>query len=416
MTFSSPTGGNPAVVSAPSTPMYPTPGAAKVEGKQPADVAIDYLVKAQPLITPEWTAWKASMQAPKLAGKWQLTGYQNGRGRVFGTVTIEAGANPEEFVTKTELEYAATGNKLARTGKSIVYTGYSWRGRSTGNVTETSADPGTNPKEWREAMQLSRDGNTLQGRFFWGGYMEFGIDVNMTRVSTAPLLSGASVLSLMSPSTSTMKLYGANIPATLKPADIDLGPGISVKRVVSATPAIATIEVAVDAKLPTGIRNISMLHSTAERALAVYDQVGYVKITPDANMARLGGVMAAKQFAQFETIAYSNGADGKPMTADDIPLGAVPATWSMSEFISTPGDDDIKYVGTLNDTGLFTPNIEGPNPARQKQSNNYPTNNWGDVWVEASYKTPAGKEYKARSYLVVTIPVYVRYDQPEVGQ
>lgn len=417
MTFSSPTGGNPAVVSAPSTPSYPTPGAAKVEGnKMPADIAIDYLTKAQPLITPEWTAWKASMQAPKLAGKWQLTGYQNGRGRVFGTVTIEAGANPDEFVTKTELEYATTGSKLTRTGKSIVYTGYSWRGRSTGTVTETSADPGTNPKEWREAMMLSSDGNSLQGRYFWGGYMEFGMDVHMTRVGSAPLLSGASVLSLMSPSTSTVKLYGANIPATLKPADIDLGPGISVKRVVSATPSIATIEVAVDAKLPTGIRSISMLHSTAERALAVYDQVGYVKITPDANMARLGGITAAKQFAQFETIAYSNGADGKPMTADDIPLGAVPATWSMSEFISTPGDDDLKFVGSLNDTGLFTPNIEGPNPARQKQSNNYPTNNWGDVWVESTYKAAGGKEYKARSYLVVTIPVYIRYDQPEVGQ
>ncbi len=417
MTFSAPTGGNPAVVSAPSTPQYPTPGAAKADsGKQPADVAIDYLVKAQPLITPEWTAWKASMQAPKLAGKWQLTGYQNGRGRVFGTVTIEAGPKPDEFVTKTELEYAATGNKLTRTGKVIVYTGYSWRGRSTGTVTEASADPGTNPKEWREAMMVARDGNGMDGRFFWGGYMEFGMDVHLARIGTETILSGASVMSLMSPSTSTVKLYGANIPSALKAGDIDMGPGVKVTKVVSATSTIATVEVAVDAKLPTGIRPISLLHSTADRAIAIYDQIGYVKVTPDANMARLGGTIAAKQYAQFEAVAYSNGADGKPMTADDIPVGAVPASWSMTEFISTPGDDDVKFVGTLNDTGLFTPNIEGPNPQRKKQDNNYPTNNWGDVWVEATYKGPGGKEMKARSYLVVTIPVYVRYDQPEVGQ
>jgi quinohemoprotein amine dehydrogenase len=64
---------------------------------------------------------------------------------------------------------------------------------------------------------------------------------------------------------------------------------------------------------------------------------------------------------------------------------------------------------------LFTPNLEGPNPERKKQANNYPTNNWGDVWIDATYIAD-GKPMKARSYLVVTIPVYIRYDQPEVDQ
>ena len=84
--------------------------------------------------------------------------------------------------------------------------------------------------------------------------------------------------------------------------------------------------------------------------------------------------------------------------------------------MSTPGDDDINFVGKLNDSGLFTPSLEGPNPERKKQANNYPTNNWGDVWVAATYDSPGGTPLKARSYLVVTVPVYVRYDQPEVGQ
>src|SRR6478735_8461393 len=54
MTFAAPTGGNPAVITT-STPQYPTPGAAKADSnKQPADIAIDYLVKAQPLMTPQW--------------------------------------------------------------------------------------------------------------------------------------------------------------------------------------------------------------------------------------------------------------------------------------------------------------------------------------------------------------------------
>jgi quinohemoprotein amine dehydrogenase len=134
-------------------------------------------------------------------------------------------------------------------------------------------------------------------------------------------------------------------------------------------------------------------------------------------MARLGGVVAAKQYAQFEAIAYSAGADGKPETADDIPLGPVQAKWSLEEFYSTPDDDDVRFVGTINGTsGMFTPNIEGPNAERKKQSNNFGTNNYGDVWVDAEYTPPGGQPMKARSYLVVTIPVYVRYDQPEVSK
>ena len=73
-------------------------------------------------------------------------------------------------------------------------------------------------------------------------------------------------------------------------------------------------------------------------------------------------------------------------------------------------------MGSISDSGLFTPNLEGPNPDRKKQSNNYPTENWGDVWVDAFYKGPSGETLKARSYLVVGVPQYMHYDQPEVGQ
>jgi quinohemoprotein amine dehydrogenase len=170
------------------------------------------------------------------------------------------------------------------------------------------------------------------------------------------------------------------------------------------------------AKLANGIRDISLKRASAERAIAIYDKVAYIKVLPDASMARLGGAVAAKQFAQFEAIAYAAGADGKPQTADDVPLGPVAARWGVEEFIATPDDDDAKFVGSVSDSGLFTPNVEGPNPARQKQSNNFPLNNWGDVWVSATYSAPGGAPLKARSYLVVTIPVYMRYDQPEVGQ
>jgi quinohemoprotein amine dehydrogenase len=411
--LSAPTGGNPAI----ATPAPVANSNLRADGKYPADIAIDYLSTAQPLMTPEWSAWKAVMRTPKLEGKWVITGYQQGKGRVFGTMTIEAGPSPEDFITKIDLEFASTGTTLSRTGKGIVYTGYSWRGRSTAPApAASSADPTSNPAEWREALFIARDGNTMDGRWFWGGYDEFGIDAHLTRIGATPLLAGASVFSLKSPSSTELKIYGANFPADLKPADIDLGAGITVTRVVRRTTSVATLAVQVNPNLVTGIRDISLGQSTAERAIAVYDKIAYIKTLPDASMARLGGTIAPKQFAQFEAIAYAAGPDGKPDTADDIPLGPVPAHWSMSEFVSTPDDDDVKFVGSINEAGMFTPNVEGPNPERKKQENNFATNNWGDVWIEAAYDAPGGVAMKARSYLVVTIPVYVRYDQPEVSK
>jgi quinohemoprotein amine dehydrogenase len=256
----------------------------------------------------------------------------------------------------------------------------------------------------------------MHGRWFWGGYDEFGIEVNLTRSGSQPVVLGTDLYSLQSPSINReLRIFGANLPANLKPGDVDLGAGVTVNRVIKTTPSVATVEVTVASGMPVGIRNVSIGSATAVKALAIYDKIAYIEVSPDASMARLGGGIAAKQYTQLEAIAYAAGPDGKKNTDDDVPLGPVNARWSLEEFYSTPDDDDINYVGTVNDSGLFTPNIEGPNPARKKQSNNFGTNNWGDVWVDAAFDA-GGATFKAKSYLVVTIPQYIRYDQPEVSK
>jgi len=386
-------------------------------GPYPIDTILDYLTKNQPLITPQWTAWKASMANPKLAGAWAVTGYQAGKGKAYGTLTIAATAASDEFTTKLQLYFPARDSTLARTGKGIVYTGYSWRGREKADTAPAaSADPGTNPGEWREAMMVSRDGNSMHGRWFWGGYDEFGIDVTLTRLGPQPVVLGTDLYSLQSPTAKgELRIFGANLPASLKPADIDLGAGVTVTRMVRATPTVATVEVAVDKGLAVGIRNVAVGSATAVKALAIYDKIAYIEVSPDASMARLGGGIAAKQYTQLEAIAYAAGPDGRKNTDDDVAVGPVNARWALEELYSTPDDDDIQFVGSVNDSGLFTPAGEGPNPARKKQSNNFPTNNWGDVWVEAAYDSD-GVTLKSKSFLVVTIPQYIRYDQPEVSQ
>jgi quinohemoprotein amine dehydrogenase len=357
------------------------------------------------------------MANPKLAGTWAVSAYQPGKGKAFGTLTIQATPVPDEFTTKLQLYYPAKDVTLTRAGKGLVYTGYSWRGREKADTAPApSADPGSNPTEWREAMMVSRDGNSMHGRWFWGGYSEFGIDVTLSRMGPQPVVLGTDLYSLQSPATAReLRIFGANLPANLKPADVDLGPGVTVTRVVKATPSVATVEVAVAKGLPSGVRNVSVGTATAVKALAVYDKVAYIEVAPDASLARLGGGIAAKQYTQLEAIAYAAGPDGKKDTDDDVPLGPVTARWSLEELYSTPDDDDINFVGSVNDSGLFTPAGEGPNPARKKQSNNFGTNNWGDVWVDAAVDID-GVTLKSRSYLVVTIPQYIRYDQPEVSQ
>jgi len=396
---------------------YPRATTPTANAKYPIDLALDYLATAQPLMTPEWTSWKAAMRPAKLAGTWLLSGYQPGKGKLYGQVVIIPGATDNQFATSVQFTYVGSGAAVKSTGKSVVYTGYNWRGRVTppsGAAPAPAITATSVPSEWREAMMVSRDGNTMDGRWFWSGFGELGIDVHLVRAGSEPLVIGTDLAALQSPSKSTVKIYGANL-ATVKAADIDLGRGITITRVVSATPALLTAEVDIAKDLPVGMRDLAIGRSSVKEALAVYDKAAYIEVTPEANISRLGGVKYPKEYAQFEAIAYAAGPDGKAHTDDDVPLGMVPARWAMEEFLSTPDDDDTKFVGSLDDAGFFTPNVEGPNPQRKKQANNFPSNNYGDVWIGATYKTPEGKDLKAKAYLVVTIPNYSLYDQPEVA-
>jgi quinohemoprotein amine dehydrogenase len=85
----------------------------------------------------------------------------------------------------------------------------------------------------------------------------------------------------------------------------------------------------------------------------------------------------------------------------------VPAAWTIDEYPVTYDDDDARFVGTIDETGLFTPAADGPNPQRSGNRNNV-----GDVWVVATH-TPEGagaKPIRARAHLVVSVPLYMRWD------
>lgn len=383
----------------------PPPG---TDLRTPVEKAIEQMKKDFPLESKEWAEWTASRRQAKLAGRWLLSASQPGKGQFTGEVSIEPGATPNEWVTRSTMTSLESGETITRVGKSALYSGSSWRGRS-----------GAKDSALREVMLVSRDQGAMEGRWFWGAYDEFGFDVKLIRAEDRPAILVSTVSSLRTGKTSSFKILGDQYPAGLTTQDIDLGAGVTVKRIVSQSRSAIEIEVEVAEKAALGPRDIAIKRIVASGVIAVYDTVDYIKVSTDTAISRLGGGSGkfTKGYAQFEARGFNRGLDGKPNTADDVKLGPVKADWALEEFFAVLGDDDIDYVGKLDAKGLFTPNVEGPNPKRKFSRNNY-----GDVWAVASYsgddaaKQKDGKPLTAKCYLIVTVPLYMRWDQPEVAQ
>jgi quinohemoprotein amine dehydrogenase len=295
----------------------------------------------------------------------------------------------------------------------MVYSGFQWRGRSS------LATPGADP--WREVMFVERTQKEMWGRWFGGGYDELGIDVKLTRIGAEPLVLGSNITGLKTgSSTPTLRVYGANFPARLTADRIGLGQGIKVARVTSVTPDLITLAVDVAPDAVPGPRDLLIAGAHQPAVLVVYDKVDTVRVLPQAGLARVGGAVFPKQYQQFEAVAFHNGPDKTPNTKDDWNLGAVDATWSMEEYAATFDDDDVKFVGAIDKTGLFTPNLDGPNPQRTAGLPQTGRNNIGDVWIVATVPADAAHgiaaPVRARAQLVVSPPVYVNWLASSTGQ
>jgi len=367
----------------------PGPDGRPPDNRQPMDRALDHLTKTLPLESSAWSAWAAAMQPPRLAGRWAVSGSQAGKGPIYGVVTIAADAGaPDSFTTEIRYTVARTGEMVTHSGKALVYTGYQWRGRGS---------------DWREVLFVERDWKTMWGRWFTGAYDEIGIDVTLTRLAGEAVVFGTSVSAIRTGSAAqSLRIFGANLPTAIKADDIGLGRGVKVTRVTNATADGLAIDVDVESHAPVGARDLSIAGIVKPAALVVYDKVDGIKVVPLAGMARVGGAVFPKQLAQFEAIGISNGPDGKPGTEDDLNLGLVDVKWSIEEYTATFADDDAQFVGAIDQHGLFTPNVDGPNPKRSGNRNNV-----GDVWVVADY---AGvKPIRARAHLLVTVPLYMNW-------
>lgn len=381
----------------------------------PVEVALDYMNKNAPLMTPEWTKWQARQSSARLGGKWLVNAFLPGKGLYVGEMMLTPAGAEDDYTTAITLKSLADGSTLTRSGKGLVYTGYSWRGTSSSGPAGARPDA-PQDHETRETMQFSPDRKSAEGRWFWGDYTEFGFNVKLTRAAAEPTVVATWPYALKAGSKgATLKLIGDAFPAGLKASDVDLGKGVTVTKVVSASPTEAVLTVDVSPDATVGAHDVGVGGSILAAGLPVYKRVDYIKVTPETAIARLGGSEKhTPGYQQFDALGYDAGLDSKPYTADDVSLGPIDVTWAMEELPTVYYDDDVNYVGKLSSTALFTPAIDGPNPERKWGRNNY-----GEVWVVATAKTEKdalGKPLKGKAFMVVSVPAYKRWDQPEVAK
>jgi quinohemoprotein amine dehydrogenase len=361
----------------------------------PDQEAIAYLAQVAPFYTREWAAWSARVHPPEPTGRWLVTAQVPGRGKFHGEMTVEAAGGGDEFLTRTTLHSVNDAAVVVRTGRSVVYAGTAWRGRSKGISAATTA-PDDLSTEAREAMWVAPDGSRIEGRWFWGQYQELGFDVTLQRASSEPALLLVDPPSFKAGSSANrIRLIGDRFPAQVTPADVTVGSGVTVRRIISSAPGEIVAEVDVAADALSGKRNVAVRSSTLERAVAIYDRVDYVRVTPESSLATFGNQAYSRGFQAFEAVGYQRGADGRPHTADDLELGPVQVAWSMEVFYEVDPNKQ-GQVGTVSPAGLFTPAAANP-------GNNY------DVWIIATAKTENGTDGKplvGKGYLVVTVPTY----------
>jgi quinohemoprotein amine dehydrogenase len=355
--------------------------------------AVEYLSKTAALHSPAWDAWTTRGSPQNLSGRWLVTASMPGQGTYCGEMQIDRDGD-DEYNTRATLVSSRDGSRILRTGRTIIFGGSAWRGRSKGNG--PTAAPDDVSTEAREVLLIASDQSSAEGRWFWGQYQEFGFEVKLRRASSAPTLLALDRPSLKTGSrASRIRLIGDHFPAQIAAADLNFGPGVTVRDIASNSPGEIVALLDVSSEAPLGKHDVAFRGSALLGALAIYDRIDYLMVTPDSIVAAFGDRTHAKGYQQFEAIGYQRGPDGRSHTADDVALGPVDAAWEVQVFHAAEGSSS-DPVGVMNSQGLFTPADKNPNL-------NF------DCWVIATArdeKDRNGAPLVGKSYMVVTVPTY----------
>lgn len=355
--------------------------------------AFPYLAKHQPFETDAWTAWQTKEKS-SYAGRWLVVGHDPGRGGDYtGVLDLDA-LGDDRYAGRFSYAFA-DGSRRGGVTNGTLYTGFQWRG--VAQVTSEATDDHGDPQ--REIMFAAEDGNTLTGRRLLTNFGDLGMDETWYRSQDRPRLLSVSPTAVRAGQAQTVRLFGMGFSETLLSGGrIGFGDGVQVSSARLEGDTLIVVDVLAGAGAAEGLRTVTITGAAGQAQVAVYDAVDYIRVTPERGFARPGGIRTPKIFQQYEVVGYVNGPDDAKGTDDDIRLGRIaPVSWKLEEYVKRPNDDDIRYVGSIDQTGLFSPNVDGPNPKRHLMEGNV-----GDVWVEA-WHTPEGakRPMGARAHLLV---------------
>jgi quinohemoprotein amine dehydrogenase len=342
-----------------------------------------------PFDAPEWTAWQ-EREPVDLSGQWRFVGRDPGASDYEGVATIES-TGDDTYAVTIESTYA-DGQQLDGEGSAIVYTGFEWRSRITLGDDETL-----------QVFAVSEDGNSMIGRSFLADVDSIGTDVTARRID-----EGVSAVLAASPShlrageTAEIAIHGIGLKG-----DVDLGEGVTIEEELSRDDETVVVRASAEAAAASGPRTVSVGDADGE-LLTVYQAIDFLTVEPAYNIARVGGGGGPipPVPAQFEAVAWLEGADGEAGTDDDVEIGAMPAKWSVRNFDEVAQAlDDAAFAGEMRANGVFLPAEAGPNAERP-----FDTNNAGNLKVIATVED-GGQTITGEGQLIVTVQ---RWNDPPI--
>jgi quinohemoprotein amine dehydrogenase len=348
--------------------------------------AIPYFTKRFPFQAAAWKEWQAGPK-PDYSGKWLVVGHDPAKGGDYTGVLTVTSSGDDQYSGKFTHDFA-DGSSVSGTTDAVLYAKFQWRGRAV------VAD-----KQEVEIFFGNENGTEMHGRRLLTPVGDLGMDETLYKVGGGAQLLTAIPKSIQAGKTVKVRLFGMNLPANISADAIGIGDGLKVQSVSQSGDNTVVAEVVADADAKVGPRSIKIAGVEGEQPFYLYKTVDYISITPERGYGRPGGTRGPKVNQQFEAFGFTHGPDGKPVN-----IGRVgPLTWDTAERVSRISDDDVLYVGKVNQYGTFIAATDGPNPERIHSESNV-----GDVWVEAWYKPdPSAAPMGARAFMLLMPPKFV---------
>ncbi len=334
------------------------------------------LAEAYPLKTPEWTDWKDA-EWPDPQGDWVVLTNIPGKGDAYGRLTVAGESSAYEVTGELRLE---DDTPFEVSGSMNLYTGYEWR-----------ADLDIGGQRYRQVLALSEDGAKLEGRQFRRNADSLGARLTGVRADAPAMILGTV------PANGDLEVTRVQV----------VGTGLGEMRADGGiVDAITPNAFGSHVEISSDEDAVVTLHAgDAEGRFVFFSGADRISVEPAFTIARVGGgseVGPAPVPAEFRAVAWQNGPDALPDTEDDIRIGTVPATWSVTGFNEIAAElDDAAFAGSMGEDGIFTPAVAGPNPERP-----FSTNNAGDLTVTGTAQGLTGT-----AHLIVTVQ---RWNDPPI--